>query len=154
MHAPPPYQITLRRFGVWRVGCAVLVAASGLATGAWALTAAKVHPVALWVSLAVWAVASIAVRVQMSRLAPVSLRWDGQAWHVGPVTTVGEEPQAGTVSVSIDLGAWMLLRFVPAGARRGVWLPAQRRGHEAAWHGLRATVYCARPVALPIAAHF
>jgi hypothetical protein len=154
MHAPPPYQITLRRFGVWRGGCGGLMVSSLAAAAAWGPAAATVHPAALVAALTVWALASLALLVHLSRLAAVSLRWDGQSWHLGPAASVGEEPLAGHLSISLDLGAWMLLRFVPSGARRGRWVPAQRRGHEAAWHGLRATVYCARPVALPIAAPF
>jgi len=45
--------------------------------------------------------------------------------------------------VAIDAGSWMLLCFIPEGQRRPRWLPVQRIGHEAAWHALRCTVYCA-----------
>jgi hypothetical protein len=154
MHAPPPYQITLSQFGFWRMGCAVLVIVSSLATVAWASVSFRVHLGWLGLTSAAWAVASMALLLHAVRLAPVSLRWDGQAWYCGALATVGQEPQGGRLSVALDLGGWMLLRFVAEGARRPVWLPAQRRGHELAWPALRATVYCARPVSLPTEAPF
>lgn len=154
MHAPPPYQITVCRFGVWRVACAGLVTTSWLVTAAWAMSAVQAHPSWLALSILLLTLASIGVLLQAWRLAPTSLRWDGQRWHMGPAATMGLEPQAGRLAVALDLGAWLLLRFVADGARRGTWLPVQRRGHEPAWHGLRATVYCARPVSLPTAAPF
>lgn len=146
MHAPPPFQITVYRFGAWRVACATLVAISWGLTAAWAFSAWHTHPEWLAVALLVLAVATGGLSLQAWRLAPTSLRWDGQLWHIGPQDTTGQEPIAGRVGVAVDLGAWMLLRFMAEGAWRGRWLPVQRRGHELAWQGLRATVYCARPV--------
>ncbi|MBL0727902.1 hypothetical protein [Piscinibacter sp. HJYY11] len=154
MHAPPPFQITARHFGMWRWACAGLVSISGLVLAGWALSAGQLHPAWLALSLLLWAVASISLLLQAWRLEPVSLRWDGQLWHVGPEATAGQEPQAGGMSVTVDLGSWVLLRFVRQDSRRGLWLPLQRSGHELSWHGLRATVYCARPVSLPTAAPF
>ena len=154
MHAPPPFQVTLYRFGLWRAACAAVVLGSWLVTAAWAMSASQVHPGWLAASLLLLLIASVGLLVQTWRLAPMSLRWDGQLWHVGPATTRGEEPHSGRLLVALDLGAWLLLRFVPEEARRGRWLPVQRRGHEPAWHGLRATVYCARPVSPPTAAPF
>lgn len=154
MHAPPPFQITVRRFGVWHVACATLAAVAWGVTGGWALSAMKVHPAWLALSFLALMGASAGQLVLSSRLAPTSLRWDGQLWHVGPEATRGQEPHAGRLAVALDLGNWLLLRFVPEGARRGRWVPVQRRGHELAWHGLRATVYCARPAPQPSAAPF
>lgn len=154
MHAPPPFQITVCRFGVWRAACASLVAISWGLTALWASSARHAHPEWLALTLLVLAVATGGLLLQAWRLTPASLRWDGQLWRIGPPGTMGPEPLAGRVDVAVDLGAWMLLRFTAEGARRGCWLPVQRRGHELAWHGLRATVYCARPVSPPAAASF
>lgn len=154
MHAPPPFQITVRRFGIWRGACAALVSMSGLVVAGWAMSAWQAHPAWLVLSLLVWAVASIGLLLQAWCLQPMSVRWDGQLWHVGAETTSGQEPQAGRLPVTLDLGSWILLRFVPNGPRRCLWLPVQRRGHELSWQGFRATVYCARPVSLPTAAPF
>lgn len=154
MHAPPPFQITVHRFGVWRVACAALALAAWGATAGWALGAMQVHPEWLALSLLALVTASVGQLARSSRLAPTSLRWDGQLWHLGPGDAKGQEPQAGRLVVALDLGSWLLLRFVPEGAWRGRWVPVQRRGHELAWHGLRATVYCARPVPQPSVAPF
>ncbi len=154
MHAPPPFQITVCRFGVWRVACAGLAVVTWAVTAGWAMSVIQVHPAWLALSVTLLALGSIGLLLQVWHLAPTSLRWDGQFWHAGPEATKGQEPQSGRLVVALDLGAWMLLRFVAAGAKRGTWLPVQRRGHELAWHGLRATVYCARPVSLPTAAPF
>lgn len=154
MHAPPPYQITLRQFDLWRIVCGALMSVSLVVTAAWAWTSAGTYPGWLLLCAALWLAASVALLLHVLGLVPTSLRWDGQVWHHGPSTSVGHEPHVGHLSVTLDLGDWMLLRFVAQDAWRPVWLPAQRRGHELEWHGLRATVYCARPVSLPTAAPF
>jgi hypothetical protein len=56
----------------------------------------------------------------------------------------------GELQVAIDLGAWMLLHFVPDVGHRACsvsWLPVQRRGLESQWHALRCAVYSPRPAA-------
>jgi hypothetical protein len=57
------------------------------------------------------------------------------------------EPVQGELRVLIDLGIWMLLRFVPAAgdhSARTAWLPVQRSGLQDAWHALRCAVYSPR----------
>jgi hypothetical protein len=55
------------------------------------------------------------------------------------------------VAVAIDLGGWMLLRFVPgAGGGRARWIALQRHGLEPQWHALRCAVYAPRPAALAL----
>ena len=154
MHAPPPLQFTLHRYGVWRSACLGLVVLSLLVMAAWAPKAMTVHPIGLCAAAAVWLAASAGLLHHAFGLRAASLRLDGQPWSYGPEATRGEEPMAGGLVVAVDLGAWMLLRYTPNGARRSLWLPAQRRGHAHGWHGLRATVYCARPVSLLIATPF
>ncbi len=81
------------------------------------------------------------------RNAPLSLRWDSQRWHLGPLASAGDEPWPGSLAVALDLGPWLLLRFeheADLRRRRITWLPVQRRGLEAEWHALRCAVYCAR----------
>lgn len=151
MHAPPPYQINLSRFGVWRVVCGLLAFMSLAVTLAWGSAAMPVHPAGVALATLAWAIGSFVLLTHAWRLASLTLRWDGQVWAL---TTVRAEPSIGRVSVAIDLGAWMLLHFVPFGPGRSLWLPAQRRGHEVGWPALRATVYCARPVASSPAAPF
>jgi hypothetical protein len=145
MRAAPPFQVTLHRFGVWR-GAVTALAGSGLATiAAW--LAAQQQPIGLpTLSAAILAVlAIVALGRSLLRTPTTHLRWDGLAWHLGPSTG---EPVPGDLHVAIDLGPWMLLRFIPAAPaarRRTVWLPAQRRGLEGQWHALRCTVHSPRP---------
>ena len=155
MHASPPFQMTVHRYGVWRVAAVFLVSSATAVVGAW-LVHSRVTNV-MWAALGLLMLASVAVLTHALRLPPTSVRWDSQRWHLGPSTTAGHEPETGRLLVAMDFGAWMLLRFVPDGAtvlRRGTWLPVQRRGHEAAWHALCCTVYCARPASLPAVAPF
>jgi len=157
MHASPPFQMTVSRFGVWRVAASLLVSATAVVVGVW--TGHSLAFATAWAgaTMVVLVLLSIAVLTHAWRQHPVSLRWDTQRWHLGAAATVGLEPQAGRLAVSMDLGGWMLLHFVPDDAtvlQRGTWLPVQRRGHETSWHALRCTVYCARPVSLPTVAPF
>jgi len=155
MHASPPFQMAVHRYGVWRAAAVLLVASTTAAVAAWLVHS---HVMTLvWAVLCLLVSGSVAVLAHAWRLRPVSLRWDSQRWHLGPLTTTGHEHDAGRLVVAMDFGAWMLLRFIPDSAtvlRPGVWLPVQRLGHEPAWHSLRCTVYCARPVSLPAVAPF
>jgi hypothetical protein len=53
-------------------------------------------------------------------------------------------------AVAIDLGSFLLLRFLPEG-RSGPgavrWIPVGRRGLEREWHAFRCAVYSPRPAA-------
>jgi hypothetical protein len=144
-----PAQFTVTRFGAWRWAVGLLSAFVVLVVVAWLLLAElALPPVIVWpvalggLAFVVWLVA-----VQ-ARLAPQSLRWDAQRWHLGPAASVGHEPWVGELRVAIDLGPWMLLRFTPdAGVMSAAptWLPVQRRGLEPQWHALRCAVYSPRP---------
>jgi len=59
------------------------------------------------------------------------------AWSYAPDAGLR---RCGTLEVAMDLGAFLLLRLVDE-RRRSAWLPVQRRGLEAQWHGLRCAVY-------------
>ena len=145
MRAAPPCQFLLQRFGVWR-GAVLLLAALGVATmTAWLITRESplISPNSVAVAIAL--VLLVALGASLTRTPAVDLRWDGRAWHLGPASGGSV---AGELSVAIDLGPWMLLRFSPAApdARaRVVWLPVQRLGLESQWHALRCAVYSPRP---------
>lgn len=71
------------------------------------------------------------------------LAWDGSVWRYRPAPDHPEH--AGHLSVMIDLGGWMLLRFEPdtqgrAAWSRAVWLPVSDR-RIATPAALRAAVY-------------
>jgi hypothetical protein len=147
MRASPAFQITIVRFGVWRAAVLVLLLAALACLVAWLPGAGAVGaPLRLAVGLP--GVALMAAGAGLLRCAPTSLRWDTRRWHLGPASTMGDEPASGRLAVAIDLGSWMLLRFehdASVGRRHSTWLPVQRRGLEGQWHALRCAVYSARP---------
>jgi hypothetical protein len=149
MRAAPAFQVSLRHFGVWRA-CIGGLAAMGLASmAAWAAARDPSFgwPVsAMLVAGGFW---FLAVVISLLRTPPVSLRWDGSVWYLGEPETGAVDMTAGDLRVIIDLGPWMLLRFattLPNGRTLATWLPVQRRGLEAKWHGLRCSVYSPRPL--------
>jgi hypothetical protein len=149
MRAAPAFQVSLRRFAIWRAAVLTLYVLGAAATLAWLVT--RERPVA-WglVAMALLALAALAVAARaLWRIAPADLRWDGLVWHLA---RPNRDALQGTLSVAIDLGSWMLLRFAPSsgtGARAtaAIWLPVQRRGIEAQWHALRCAVHSPHPVA-------
>lgn len=76
------------------------------------------------------------------------LRFDGQRWIVAMPAVGGVRECEGSLSLAIDAGSWMLLRFRPAAGalpRAGtIWLlPGQRESaHD--WAALRRAVYSPR----------
>ena len=148
MRASPPFQISVTRFGVWRAAVVGLSALASATLVAW--LASRDEFTALGWQLAAGAAGAmlLASSLALVRIAPLSLRWDSQQWHLGPAASAGDEPWPGSVAVALDLGGWMLLRFEHDNAprhRRFSWLPIQRSGLEHRWHAMRCAVYCARP---------
>ena len=153
MRAAPALQVVVSRFGVWRggvrsVGGLAVVAA--IAWGVWhALTAGGSGAAPFLAGGALATAASVWMVLRLSAVPAFDLHWDGYAWHLGRPSAPAADPIEGDVQVAIDLGSWMLLRFHSsrmAEERSRYWLPLQRRGLEAAWHGLRCAVYSPRPV--------
>ena len=145
MRAAPPCQVSLNRFGAWRLGVLFVASLAVAVLLAWLI--AHERPIGTAVAIVVMA-ASTAFAVlgwRLARCKAVELRWDGLAWHLGPST---DDALPGDVSIAFDLGPWMLLRFLPT-ARSApvgvVWLPVQRHGLEAQWHALRCAIYSPRP---------
>jgi hypothetical protein len=142
MRASPAFQVSLQRFGVWRAAV-------------WLLTALALGTIVTWLAsrppplgagtLALAAAGTAALTwlaVSMATQRPIDLIWDGRNWSLG---APNREPVAGDLSVALDLGGWMLLRFKPLSSSAFIWVTAQRWGLEAAWHGLRCAVHAARP---------
>jgi len=148
MRASPAFQITIERFGVWHAVVAALLLAAAGALGAWLMSIDDGVAPALRVGAAIAGAAALALCASLLRRRPTSLRWDTQAWHLGPAASRSDEPSRGRLVVAMDLGGWMLLKFehdVAQGVPRRSWLPVQRRGLESQWHALRCAVYSARP---------
>ncbi len=158
MHASPPFQMIVRHFGIWRAVVTLLVALTAAVVTAWALQAMERHAVWVVIAAALLTVSSTMLLSHAWRLPAMTLRWDSQQWQLRASSDSAHEPVcSGCLVVSVDCGGWMLLHFTPDNGtvlQRGTWLPVQRRGHEADWHALRCTVYCARPVSLPTVAPF
>ena len=148
MRASPAFQVVLDRFGVWRAAVLAAALLGALVMAAWLVSQPpSVSAAVRWVA-AVAALVLLTVGAFAARVRPVSLRWDGQLWHLGPPDSAGHEPHSGALLVVLDLGPWMLLRFELAESTRrarATWLPVQRRGLEAQWHALRCAVYSPRP---------
>ena len=153
MRSAPPLQLSVNRYGVWRAVVLLLVASAGAAMLAWWW--AQPVPVPQWASVvaAAGVLVSAASAAGLWRTPRTTLRWERQRWWV---TREGLAERAGDLAVAIDLGGWILLRFVPEGAPTGLawrcppmWIALQRRGLEAQWHTLRCALYCARPALEP-----
>lgn len=154
-------QINVQHFGVWNafVGTTLVAAASsGLAWFALRIhdlpTAAEPTTGALdasgWCITAVLVVV-FAATCSAFRRRPVALRWDTQCWHLTCEHHAGNPAGPLHARVMVDVGGWMLLKFVPdctAATKRAHWVAVQRSGLEVQWHALRCALYSPRTGAL------
>ncbi len=146
MRGAPPVEIRVRRQGPWRAFVVALVVLTSVSIGLWLASAevgAAVKGVLAAATLALGAAA-------LSTTAPfdLRLRWTGSSWALSPGGTPAPQPVAGVLTVAIDLGRWMLLRFVDESPRtRTTWIPVQRAGIEGDWHALRCAVHAPRALA-------
>jgi len=140
------FELRLHRFGVWRLAVWSVPGAAIIAVAAWApgmwdsqpqSGRALVAAVAAGLALLTIAVASLA-RAQGGILTCADGAWS-YAFDAGL-------RRSGKPEVAMDLGAFLLLRLVDE-SRGSAWLPVQRRGLEARWHGFRCAVYSPPPVA-------
>jgi hypothetical protein len=148
MRAPPPIVVTSSRFGCWRGALGALAVGAGAVTATWIVASAGQRPAALLLAVALLALVLLGAAMLGLRIRPFELRWDGARWWCACGAPRAAEPRSGEVQVALDLGSWLLLRFVdeaPAQRRRTSWLPLQRRGLEAHWHALRCAVHAPRP---------
>jgi hypothetical protein len=144
-HQPAPCQFGVQCFEYWRSAMATGFILLGVILMAWQWAA---QGWSAWVWLVWWGslVAGLVSCLTLAAQPAFSLRWDGQAWWLGQLQERGHEPCEGHLTVVIDLGFWVLLRFSclnPTGRWR--WLPIQKRGHESFWSVLRVTLYGANP---------
>ena len=145
MRVAPPVQALSCATGPWRalqqglyamsVAVAVLWAgAHGLGGAAWVIGVA--------LGLGVGA-ALLAGRWLPS--APQQLMWDGAVWSL---QSPRGERRTGQAVLMLDLGTWLLVRFVPdigAGPRRAEWLPLRRADGPQGWRALRVALLAPRP---------
>jgi hypothetical protein len=149
MRHAPPLQFRVRHYGLWHAFVLLLAVSACASVLAWWW--AQPVPAPLWNSVAtvLAALATLACAATLWRAPPLTLRWDRQCWWLA---RDGAAEQAGTLAVAIDLGGWMLLRFVGeeqsadlVWRSRVVWIALQRQGLDAQWHAIRCALYGARP---------
>ncbi len=160
MRAPPPVEFTSALGRAWRAALSLLVGASVAVPLAWGLPyfaarwgsqqpdvllEALVDPrvqalVAIWVAAMV--VAAFWLARRRSAAGERTLRWDGQDWVLAG--GAGGPDQRGDAALMLDLGPWMLVRFVPyasAGIGSGTWLPLTVGLDLARWAALRGALW-------------
>jgi hypothetical protein len=150
MRGSPACEITVTRFGVWR-GAVAFVATAALASMAtWLATSPLGSGGWVRAGVAVAALAVIALAASLLRTRALTLRWDGTLWSMAFLAPASTVPASGELFVALDLGSFLLLRFLAAG-RSGPgavrWIPVGRRGLEREWHAFRCAVYSPRPAA-------
>ena len=143
MRGAPPVEVRVRRQGSWQAFVVVLVASTAGSIGVW-LAASEVG-IALKVALALATVAAGLGALSTAAPFDITLRWTGSAWVLRRHPASDE--RVGTVTVALDLGSWMLLRFRSEPPRAPTtWLPVQRRGLDGDWHALRCAVHAPQPL--------
>ena len=160
MRAPPPVETTSALGRAWRAALSLLVGASVAVPLAWGLPYLAAHwgsrqPDALFealgnplvqAALAVWvaAMAAAAFWLASKRTAGErTLRWDGQDWVLAGARD-GSPDQRGDAALMLDLGPWMLVRFLPyasSGFGAATWLPLTVAGDLARWAALRGALW-------------
>jgi hypothetical protein len=144
MRAAAACQFTFSRFGAWRVATLMLAGCVVAALGLWVVSQPIPLPAHALAGAVSAGIVALWLGVSAGRIETAVLRWDGSTWHLGPAQGQGV---AGTLTVAVDFGAWMLLRFHADAAPRwaaSAWLPVQRAGIDAPWHALRCAVYSPR----------
>ena len=146
MRACPPIEVRLHHDGQWRGFVLTVLASNCAVVATWLFTAEA--DVALKASVVVAALIASVAALPLALRSDRTLRWTGQRWQLIDAGRDRAPAQDGEMSVALDLGSWMLLRFTASGVSPSVviWLPVQRRGLEAGWHGLRCALYASRPL--------
>jgi hypothetical protein len=161
MRAPPPVETTSALGRAWSGALSLLVGASVAVPLAWGLPYIAAHrgglqPDALFEALgdplvqgglALWTglMAVAAFRLSSRRAAGIerTLRWDGQDWLLAGERP-GQPDQRGDAALMLDLGPWMLVRFLPtagSGFGAATWLPLAVAGDLARWAALRGALW-------------
>lgn len=146
MRAAPQVDIEVVRFGVWRAATLALTAVVWAVMLAWWW--AHPAPAPAWViAVALLAMLGAAAAALPSFLVRrVALRGSAGRWQLAVDRGASRPAVSGDLLVALDLGAWLLLRFIPdAAGERAAWVAVQRAGLEAHWHALRCAVYAPRP---------
>ena len=133
MRVAPPVQALSCGAGPWRSLQQALYALSAAVAAGW--SAAQLGGSGTAAACAA-AAAGLLVAVLAGRRraeAASRLAWDGAAWQLQPPRG---EALAGQPRLTIDLGGWMLVRFMPG----RFWLPLSRCD-AADWQALRVALH-------------
>jgi hypothetical protein len=143
MRSAPPVSVQCTGGVAWRW---LQTALAALAAGVFAHWVLMHLPWPVWVRA--WLVFDLTCLAawwgwQQARQAPTVLAFDGAQWMA--------DGAAGTPSVMMDLGPWLLLRWraQEAGRWRALWIAVTAADAGAALHGLRAALYSTRSRAAP-----
>ena len=153
MHGSPPCTITVARFAAWRVAVAAVALAVLAALAAWLVGSPLGASGWMRAGVAAAALASLGLAASLWRQSPVRLRWDGAVWTMAPAADLAAE-RPGRLEVAIDLGSFLLLRFLPmdrAGPVAVRWIPVGRAGLERDWHAFRCAVHSPVPAGVAAA---
>jgi len=159
MRAPPPVECRSALGRAWRAALSLLIGASVAVPLAWGLPYFAAHwgshqPDALLDGLAdphvqgvlaLWAAAIVVAAFWLGQGARAAnertLRWDGQDWVLASAAP-GRAEQRGDAELMLDLGPWMLVRFLPyAGLGAVTWLPLTAGLDLARWAALRGALW-------------
>jgi hypothetical protein len=165
MRAPPPVEFTSALGRAWRAALSLLVGASVAVPLAWGLPYLAAHvgsrqsdplidgianaPMQAALALGVGAMVVAAFWFShRNATRERTLRWDGQDWVLAGDAS-GRPDQRGDAALMLDLGPWMLVRFLPTAAARsgvahvgaGTWLPLTLAGDLAGWAALRGALW-------------
>ena len=158
MRAPPPVEFTSALGRAWGAALSLRVGASVAVPLAWGLPYFAAHwggskpdafidalgNPAVQAALAAWvaamAVAAFWLHQRAAAAREHTLRWDGQDWVLAADSRHPEE--RGDASLMLDIGPWMLVRFLPyAGLGSATWLPLTVGLDLARWAALRGALW-------------
>ena len=163
MRAPPPVEYASALGDAWRAALALLVGAAVAVPLAWGLPyvaaetgsrqsealfawlADPAIPPVLALGVGGLVIAAVWLACKSAVTGERTLRWDGQDWVLVGAAD-GRPDLRGQASLMLDLGPWMLVRFLPhpADAARfgaGTWLPLTLAGDPARWAALRGALW-------------
>jgi len=153
MRAPPPVEFACAPGRTGRAALSALVGLAAAVLVAWGLP----YAAAQWgnppdastlfqggLAVAVAVMTSGASWQMLRRFdgGERTLRWDGQDWVLACAD--GRPDLRGDAALMLDLGPWMLVRFVPAaarGARAARWLALTVTQDAARWAALRGALW-------------
>ena len=153
MRGCPPCELTIGRSRIWRTAICLIVTLTGAVLVAWLVAAPQGGSPAVRAGIAGAVLAVVMMAASLFRPIQGRLRFTGAHWTLAPHQhKVGPgETIAGRLDVHLDLGSFMLLRFVPhlrgPGCPRARWIPVSKSSAMGDWHGLRCAAYAQPPVA-------